>query len=356
MSNYIDDLTVNVMMVGGRRAGKTSVLAAMQNCFEEVLKDNPLLITPSDYDMIEIIEKKQQELKQYFLSRGKKKDFVPSQSGTGGVVKYPFDVKLKGKSSKIRINFVDYPGEWLSKKEHVNELESYMKESRILLVTIDTPCLMELKGAYNDPMNLCYRVTQMVKNTGFANGHKGPGMILFVPLKCERYYNDGRMGEVNTKVQEAYKPLLQYIQKPDDPTGKPPKITTAVTPILTMGGAEFSRFDCDDNGDIILDETWGAPIFPRYHFPDMSKDSPEPRYCEQPLLFILSFVFAEAERARKAQKVGVPWLDMILDIFRYNVQNWASSSDYLKQASTIYGKIRRSGDGYSILNRGILKG
>lgn len=38
----------NVMMFGGKRTGKTSVLAAMQECFEEKFKGVGLTITPDD--------------------------------------------------------------------------------------------------------------------------------------------------------------------------------------------------------------------------------------------------------------------------------------------------------------------
>ena len=46
---------VDVMMFGGRRTGKTSVLAAMQACFDETLGKDNLMITPVGDDTLLII-------------------------------------------------------------------------------------------------------------------------------------------------------------------------------------------------------------------------------------------------------------------------------------------------------------
>ena len=348
------DLTVNVMMVGGRRCGKTSVLAAMQSCFEDQLNGTPLVIGPADWDMLDIIEDKQREMARYFLERGSSRDFIPDQAPTEEILEYQFYVGLKDKKNRICVKFVDYPGEWLSHKDRRESLINYAEKSRILLIAIDTPHLMEQKGRFNDNRNLCRRVSEMVKNIGFADAEKGPGMVLLVPLKCERYYNRQQMGEVSARVQEAYKPLLQYLQQPGI-NGPSSRITIAITPILTMGGAEFGRFQRDDDGNIMVDEKWGTPLHAIYHFPDMNKEAPEPQYCEQPLLYVLSHVFEQARRAKKKLKTGNGLLDVVISLVQSNLLQWPSAEDYLKQAQLVNDNLKQDGDGYSILSRGILK-
>lgn len=346
------DLTVNVMMVGGRRCGKTSVLVAMQNCFDEQCKNTPLMIGPANNEMLKILVDKQRELTSYFLERGNSRDFWDNSVPSREDKQQKFYVGLKDKNSRIIVNFIDYPGEWLDDecKEHSDMLNAYMESSRILLVAIDTPHLMEQKGLYNDLRNCCNSVSQMVRNVGFSDAEKGPGMILFVPMKCERYYNRDQMESVSAKVQEAYKPLLQYLLQPGTER-QPSRITVAVTPILTLGGAEFSRFERymegDRKGEIVLDEKWRTPAHTIYHFPDMTKDKPEPKYCEQPMLYVLSYVLKQAEE-EKRKKGLLGWLQSV-------ILKWPSANDYLKQARTIDEKRKRDGDGYIVLSKGILR-
>lgn len=354
MANYKYDLTVNVMMVGGRRCGKTSVLAAMQNCFASQLRNTSLVTGPAGPDVLDVIEAKNQEIDGYFKKRGRHKDFTPDDNPTGGIREYPFYVGIKDRNNRICINFIDYPGEWLTDKEHWDELENRMKQSRILLIAIDTPHLMEEDGIYNDAKNRCMRITQMVKDIGFADNVKGEGMILFVPLKCERYYIDGRIDEVTAEVKKVYKPLMEYIYKPGmDQSNSNAKITVGITPIQTMGSAEFSRFALDDNYDIKVNR--GVPACAIYQFIDQSKDGPEPKYCEQPLLYILAFVLDKARKVKeKRKKVRWPFR-LVLDFFEDALLNWASAEDYQKQSAAIKDKIKQDGDGYAILSKGILK-
>ena len=348
--NY--DLTVNVMMVGGRRCGKTSVLAAMQSCFEKEFGNTPLLIGPADYDMMDVIEQKYQEMTRYFLERGNSKTFVPDSNPSEDLVTYPFYVKLQNKESEIRVNFIDYPGEFLKDNSHLAELENHMKESRILLIAIDTPHMMEQKGLYNDPRHLCFRVTEMIKRVNFADAKKGPGMVLFVPMKCERYYNRNQMEEVRLKVQESYQNLLQYLC-PKAEQGS--KITIAIAPILTMGGAEFDRFQRGASGEIEIDQVWKTPRRALYRFPDMSKNAPEPVYCEQPLLYVLSYLLSQAKLEKEKSKYGNVIFDFVMNLVQTSILNWSSAGDYLEQSKAINGKLKREGDGYFLLNRGSLR-
>lgn len=356
------DLTLNVMMIGGRRCGKTSVLASMQNCFEKQIKQSKLVIGPADFDILDIISSKQEEMNRYFKERGTRRDFIPDDSPTDGIMGYPFYVGIRNKKSRICVSFIDYPGEMLKNKQDWETLKSIMEKSRILLVVIDTPHLMEEKGIYNDSKNLCRHVFEMIKDVGFADSQKGPGMVLFIPLKCERYYNNKKMNEVAAKVEEVYDLLIQHLKQPGEHESSS-KITVGITPILTMsgsgnpGGAEFSRFQRNDDGDIEVDSQWGTPVRAFYHFLDMSQneETPNPRYCEQPLLYVLSYLFTQADQIKKSQKKKYGFLGGILNWFQNSLLDWPSASDYLEQGDEIRKKIKIEGDGYRILNKGTLK-
>ena len=341
------DLDINVMMVGGRRSGKSSVLASMQKCFGQTQTKTPLVIRCADDELLEIIGQKQQEMREFFYTKGKSRTFVPSEIGNHEILTYPFSIGIKDKRSRICVNFVDYPGEWLRSRK--DPLRAELQKSRILLVAIDTPHLMEEDGVYNELRNGCWLVTQLIKDTKFADASQGPGLILFVPLKCERYYNEGRMNEVNVRVQKAYEELLNYIKQPGA-DGKTTRITVAITPILTLGGAEFNRFKRDKNGDIQLDN-FGTPKEPIYWFPDMSKNEPEPKYCEQPLLYVLSYVLTLAKMEKNSGYIT----DIIWYWLQSNLLNFPSADDYLDQIGAIKQQLKTKGDGYCVLSKGILR-
>lgn len=357
------ELKINVMMIGGRRCGKTSVLAAMQSCFKNVLSETPFVMN-TEGNATDELEKKRTEVKNYFLYKTTDRTFVPDDNPTGDEKHYTFSIRLKGSSDKIKIEFVDIPGEWLADGEHRERLEELMAESRILLVAIDTPHLMEEEGRYNDQRNRCYRICEMITSVGFADAAKGAGMILLIPLKCERYRNDGRMEDVAARTAEAYQELSNYIMQPGK-DGKKSLCQVAVTPIFTMGGAAFDRFKRNDNMDIIIDDKYDTPQCAFYYFPDMTKKAPEPLYCEQPLLYVLEFTLNAMRAVMKKKNLWEilteklvqllknapidPLYAIIADFLADGIGQWHGTGDYLEYAEDIRKRLKLSGDGYRIL-------
>lgn len=357
-------LEINVMMIGGRRCGKTSVLAAMQNCFDSVLVGTPFVMN-TEGTATDVLEQKRDEVMRYFTDKKEHRTFVPDSNPTENEEKYTFSINLKGSSNKIKINFVDIPGEWLTNGDKRERLEGLMAKSRILLVAIDTPHLMEEDGRYNDQRNRCYRICEMVKSIGFADADKGAGMILLIPLKCERYRNDGRMEEVAARTVDAYQTVIQYVKQPGK-NGERSLCQVAVTPIFTMGGAAFDRFERDSDMEIIEDSKFQTPQSAIYYFPDMTKNKPEPLYCEQPLLYVLEFTLNATQTVvKKGKKPFVklteklaqilknapvnPLFAVVVDFLAEGIALWGGTEDYLEYAGDIRKRLKYSGDGYCIL-------
>lgn len=333
-------LDLNIMMVGGRRCGKTSVLASMQRCFEDVSQDTNLMLNTADNETLDVIEQKRREMQKYFFN--KDMAFEPDSNPTLALTTYGFDLDLHGKKGHhLGLNFIDYPGEWLSPKaspSEKDELNKYMKTSHILVVAIDTPYMMEEEGKYNDDVNFCYRITEMIKKSGFADKEN---LILFVPLKCERYYREEKMTLVHNKICKVYETLIQVIQAGG-------KCAAAITPILTLGGAEFSRFARNENGDLILREGTDIPDKAIYYFPDASVKEPEPKYCEQPLFYILAYALRMAKKAKEDKKGS---MDALFQWFQTELLKWPSAADYGQEFDRIRSKMKTSGNGYCILTK-----
>lgn len=251
----MENCKVNVMMFGGRRCGKTSVIAAMKSCIEDLFGSQSHLLMTYDNATLDVITKKEKEIRR-FLS-GKEKVFVPDEGASAGISEYYFDVSLKGKKGTISLMFCDYPGEYLSNPSKKSFLKEYVEKSNIFIIAIDTPMLLEEPdeadrdriGRYNSDSNkpalVCNTIMSVLKDRANQNI---PPLIMFVPLKCEKYHNEKRMEEVNKKVHAAYRPLFDFFCGPNENCYQ-----VVIAPILTFGEntAQFSRFEYDDNGDII---------------------------------------------------------------------------------------------------------
>lgn len=342
------DLQVNVMMFGGRRCGKTSVLAAMQSCFRKAFADSKLTISTADDDTMFTLEEKNREFSAYF-SRRRGRAFSPDNDPTLEISEYKFKIGISDKKTdNIVVNFIDYPGEWLADREKVKELKPIMETSHVIIVAIDSPHLMEETptdtddaiGEYNDGRNYCYRIGEWVTNHFCNATNFPPKMILFVPLKCEKYYHDGKMNVLNTKVKAAYKNALDSFRKNER------AYEVAITPILTLGGAvkgvEFSDFERDDEGYIIEDPKFRTPQKAIYIF-TKKMDSPDPLHCEQPMVYVLAYLL----KILSQQKGG--FLDGIWDWLRITFGGFASTEDFLRELDNIQANMKTGGNGYEIV-------
>ena len=347
------ETTVNVMMFGGRRCGKTSVIAAMKRCADESFGiDSKLTISSANDETMWDIEEKENEIKAYFNYPSNAVRVKISDIATSDSMDFHFNVKLKSKTTGgMELSFYDYPGEWLDRRDKVQELRERMEKCNIIMIAIDTPYLMtspnpndDSVGRYNDYRNYCSRIAEMVKNN-FTPSSYGPRMILLVPLKCEKYYNLQQMDEVNARVKAAYKNLLNY-------TGGDnyKNYEVVIAPILTLGEKtiEFARFESDENGDLIMDEQHRYPIRQVYNYVSNNAKY-SPKYCEQPLLYTLAYILYLAKENLVKEKARGSIFSNIIRYFQEVFGGLAGVKDFMNHEREIYKAIKTSGDGYEII-------
>ena len=341
------NLTVNVAMMGGRRCGKTSVLAAMEDCFQRTIYKDTHITCYSDDDVtLQTLRDKKAELDAYFIDR-KSRSFQPDSTPTSEVAQYSFCIGLRGpkrtkESGHINLVFHDYPGEWLL--NHRDDLDEIVEKSRIIIIAVDTPYMLEEGGKFNRRRNNCDDITQALIRTNFANGN--PGMILFVPIKCEKYRNPAGRHSLNMRnvcaaIKNSYAPLIDYIEKASE-------CFAAITPVYTLGDAIFSDFERDENEDIILEA--GIPYQANYIFTDNAGSAPNPQFCEQPLFYILAYTLAMAKKSK--EKGGI--FAGVLNAFQEAILHWPSAEEYLQEYDILRKKISEtlfSAEGYEIISR-----
>ena len=128
---------IQVMMLGARRVGKTSILASMISQFEKVTENTNLVITK---EKGKAIDEAYDTLKGYFIGEHKLYDIVTlDNNGTPGF-DY-FDIKLtianKKNFTPRKIRFMDCSGEWITNYANEEEILEEIEKSDVIIIAID---------------------------------------------------------------------------------------------------------------------------------------------------------------------------------------------------------------------------
>ena len=288
--------TIKVLMVGGKRCGKTTVLASLNKESNNVFKGK-MTMNAVDNNTGFALTDKIEEIEDYFVDAGPQDFFTPDDNPNFEEMKYEFALNITGMfSTGITVEFIDVPGEWFKLgNPNNNTVKEYIQSSNVLLIAIDTPYLMEDRGKMDlgygmrhSAANKSIEITEFIR-TKLSVEDIEDRLILFVPLKCEKYYYQNRMDKVVQAVRKGYEELLDYLTGP----GLKDNCTVAITPILSMGGIEFFSFgeSAELNNDIARKDQY---IF-------RQKDEQRkynPKYCGQPLIYTLAFLLKILEKGK----------------------------------------------------------
>lgn len=296
---------INVLMVGGRRAGKTSLLASLKECCDLFDLDQ---LTISAKIGVNDMNLKIEEMTKYFKDRVAlgHSIFAPDHGHTGSYEYYEFEVNVNNSKSAYTVGFTDVPGEYYGSnekgiipdwqfKEIKEELQTRIKNSQVFLIAIDTPHLMEKMdrslgyGEGHEKFNRVHEITEFFKKAFEESAQ--PRLVLFVPMKCEKYRK--KMGKVAECVKKGYAQLITQLS-----SAVGGLCTVAIAPIFSLGCAQFLRFqnnDCREVGE--------------YHFVtnDQGKCVYSPENCEQPLLRIMQYLMNTAKQQKEKKNTVVRW-------------------------------------------------
>lgn len=274
--------TFQIAMVGGNGVGKTSLLAAMYDQFNQVIRQTNLQLKP-DRESAALLGEQLANLKEMF------DDFEIEKgiSGTRERRDFAFGLGKKGESPSITLKFADYPGGYIqgnATQIERDQVYTLMRNSFVSIVTIDTPALMESHGRWNERINRTQQVLNIFQDT-YAD-LSAPRLVLFAPVKCESYIRDAAAAlKLQMRIQESYRDLIDLLNSDKLRS----QVAVAITPVQTVGTVVFSRIETRNDQPV---------FFFRKEKPDAKY---EPRDSEQPLLYLLRFLLrlhyaAEAHR------------------------------------------------------------
>lgn len=297
---------INVLMLGGKRCGKTTVLASMIGEINKALAGTSLSIDVGNQtrqkliQARESIEKKMEDFKKP-LTRVEVDD-----NPTSAMTTYSFRLMVERKRIPFQIH--DIPGEWLT-DGHQEAVKKLVADSQVILIAIDTPYLFSKMtekgyGIYHEEYNKPQEIANFFKNSLSIHDIQDR-MILFVPIKCERYYHltntpqlniskRNYMQELVSAVSCGYRDLLMYLRSSVELVNN---CTLAITPILSAGGIDFVRFRADDQTGKIV-SLYQEPEFLRENGHEQGY---KPKFCEQPMIYTLVYILMQALEQSKTQ-------------------------------------------------------
>lgn len=363
---------LKVLMMGGRRAGKTSLLAGLvESMVNGPVKDLVSVRDVTPYiDSNESLHAKIDNLKSNIQTKGDT-IFLVDDSSTGVVTNYELELYIPGTNQKMSILFTDLNGEYFENgvpdDDKVNIPEK-MQEYDVFLIAIDTPYLMEASNNENplctEAINKAYNlVGDMHACLSRIDDKEGADakLVVFAPLKCERWLNCGQVDEVVKRVEEVYSTHITALSAYKN-------VEVDIIPIQTAGGIVFhsqhKAYVCAsedghyrkccvlDNGkrvrfangnermirttdkfnqDLEAKILHSSNLVRPYSWFKVSEPVYQPRNCEQLAYYIIQFFLAKVLFAREMERAKTnkkKWRRYIL-LIGFVVNPWVTAVYYL---------------------------
>lgn len=261
--------------LGPSGAGKTTMLACMQKKFDELLSGSIIADTGTFKTLNNAYEKLEEE------ANGPAFEFGIGIENTENLREYSFTIK--GKNANVPLRFFDFPGGWMdsvkSQPENFERVIDIVKRSRVVIVAVNTTYLMEANGRYRKEARID-DIEYVIKNSMLDT--EGSKLILIVPIKCEKYTrNEKETARLFAQLEKAFATTMNLISNPSYKE----RLAIAAIPIHTVGNAQFSRFEPQDEGRL-----------PREIYFKNRSVGFRPKDADQPLRYAMSFLLNEFAR------------------------------------------------------------
>ena len=218
-------MDIKIGMIAPSKAGKTSLMTAIFEDMRARLSGNAdgVLYWADSRATQNAITRAIAEFKACVAGEGE--FIVPQLRGTNDVNEYKFSMSIPNGEDveRLSIDIMDYPGGLIGHSGFADSVQKHIDESCALLVPISTDMLMkwhETNGVTArreirvnaaarcalDVDTVVYLINEWIARRA---ANESPSQLIFVPLKCESYYDDNggasdRSEEVNAAVEELY--------------------------------------------------------------------------------------------------------------------------------------------------------
>lgn len=240
---------LNVLMMGGQRVGKSSALAAMLCSLTEGRVADCLLrqgwTVSQDQELVDVRSdlKAQRRRLEELLAFRKGNTILVDTGKTDFRRRYTVHITGAECPDALKLTFVDVNGEFYdSYGVHAEEVDHMVDQADVVVVAVDTPFMMAAKEK-SEPMvpkrvhtaiNCTESVHTFLTQVDDRDG-KDPKLVIFVPLKCEKWSREGRLNDVRDAVKEAYRDTIRALTSFK-------AIRVEILPVQTTGSLVFKDF------------------------------------------------------------------------------------------------------------------
>jgi hypothetical protein len=377
---------INVVMLGGKRVGKSSILAGMIEAINH--SDIASCIRTkdvTDYSSYNgyTINRKREKLKDLQKHMPTDVEFMTQTMADSKIQRYSLEFQLVDKSGALSVDFYDVPGEFANPNNLAFESEMLplIEKSDVFIVAIDTPYMMLAPTSVNSALNRIDDLQNALHHI-LTKDESDLKMVIFVPVKCEKWAD--QMQTVVDKVKSTNRILIQSLTAYDG-------MSISIIPVQTVGNIEFDSFH---EAKLICKE--GEPdTYPCFHLNDKDlrvsngrvfklrppyfvkddvqaivdgvnipnawyKVNPQKSYspcnCEQPILHVLRFMVEKTLLIRSKSEVDDDsYMGKFLKLIS-QITDWWNGIDFDEFSKTLSnlqesGLIKDSGDGIEIIHR-----
>lgn len=286
--NYVNDDTnvffYKIGLVGPTRVGKTSIIAALLDEARVALAQTGVSMKP--FVAKDGFSPTRERIKSTIsdIKRGlDASSFKSNKRGTADPFIFDLEMAIangnKDKNeAQLRFAILDYPGDWLNdnhnKQEEWEKCKQWIYDSSVIIVPIDATIIMETRNTQRQELEeslQIFEVEELVRDWAKERFAKQKsGLLLFVPVKCETYFNDN--GGKKDESQKLYDQFKKYYQEVIEAareemsgeqkkgslekilTGEPPTYSIEYHPVDTIGCIELVNAKWEQNTD-------GKPFF-----------------------------------------------------------------------------------------------
>lgn len=232
---------IKILMLGARRAGKTSLLAAVADTFKDESLKKHLIIEEVTLNngSRSTLSGKVDSFKK-FMKDFDGKVILNDEDPTNTFHDYIIKVCLPGMSGEMRMTFTDANGEFYYQGDrNFDDIKKKILEYDVIIVAIDSVYLMEAVNAENDLCSktlsdACNQVDSVHTLLSALNDDNGNNarLVIFAPVKCERWAKSGEINKVTQRVEESYSTTIKALKAFSN-------IEVMVLPVQTLGNVVF---------------------------------------------------------------------------------------------------------------------
>jgi hypothetical protein len=254
-----DLLEARIAIVAPSRAGKTTLLTCLLQQGHDLVAG-----TEARFEADGESDVRYKDAVSLLRSAFKSGEFNAGVvAGTEDVGHFRFSLKATRNEKRcLWLAFKDFPGGWLSEKNNSwNEIKNWLEDAHVLILPIDTPALMQAET--QDEKKHREKSLEVAQITEFARAwakqrsqtNCGPSLLIFVPVKCERYFKGGiedtDATQLEASVKSMYEPVLEAVKSEFKSESPSKRLTLLYAPVQTMGKdvdlkrAEWLKNDAD---------------------------------------------------------------------------------------------------------------